>query len=159
MPALETEHGSLAETMAILEFLEELQPEPTLLPGDAYQRARIRQIANHAINYVDLAMRPGLPAAAFGAPKNEAVSAAVGKSTPRGLVAMGRIAVFDPWIAGSEFSLADIVVANCIPLAAMVVKELCEEDLTASLPEGGAQWLARVQAREAVRKVEADKAA
>src|SRR5688500_17347222 len=35
----------LSESMAILEWIEEMHPNPTLLPGDAYQRARIRQLA------------------------------------------------------------------------------------------------------------------
>lgn len=35
----------LCESMAILEWLEETLPHPSLLPGDALQRARIRQLA------------------------------------------------------------------------------------------------------------------
>ncbi len=35
----------LTESTAILEFLEELYPEPALITGDSYQRARIRQLA------------------------------------------------------------------------------------------------------------------
>lgn len=39
----ETRH--LAQSMAILEFLEESHPEPALLPDDAFGRARARQLA------------------------------------------------------------------------------------------------------------------
>ena len=35
----------LAESTAILEWLEETVPEPKLVPGDSFQRARIRQMA------------------------------------------------------------------------------------------------------------------
>lgn len=35
----------LAQSLAILEYLEETHPQPALLPGDARQRARIRQLA------------------------------------------------------------------------------------------------------------------
>jgi maleylpyruvate isomerase len=35
----------LSESLAIIEWAEELHPTPSLLPGDAYQRARIRQLA------------------------------------------------------------------------------------------------------------------
>jgi maleylpyruvate isomerase len=35
----------LAESIAIIEWAEETRPEPRLLPGDTYQRARIRQLA------------------------------------------------------------------------------------------------------------------
>lgn len=35
----------LSQSLAILEFLEELYPEPTLLPGGALERGRARQLA------------------------------------------------------------------------------------------------------------------
>lgn len=35
----------LTQSLAILEFLEELQPQPPLLPADLYARARVRSIA------------------------------------------------------------------------------------------------------------------
>ena len=35
----------LGQSMAIIEYLEELHPEPALLPSDPWQRARARQIA------------------------------------------------------------------------------------------------------------------
>lgn len=38
-------HAPLTQSSAILEFLEELQPSPPLLPADLYARARIRSIA------------------------------------------------------------------------------------------------------------------
>lgn len=48
VPALEiTEAGrtrTLTESVAILEWLEETHPEPRLYPGDAWTRARIRQL-------------------------------------------------------------------------------------------------------------------
>lgn len=41
------EHGALTltQSLAIIEYLEELQPQPALLPGSAAQRARIRALA------------------------------------------------------------------------------------------------------------------
>jgi len=41
----ETRH--LAQSMAILEFLEERFPSPPLLPADPYGRARVRMLAEH----------------------------------------------------------------------------------------------------------------
>lgn len=38
-------HAPLTQSLAILEFLEELQPEPALLPDEIYARARVRSIA------------------------------------------------------------------------------------------------------------------
>lgn len=48
VPALETERGDIiAQSMAILEWLEETHPEPALLPDDPVQRARVRSIASN----------------------------------------------------------------------------------------------------------------
>jgi len=35
----------LSQSLAILEYLEESHPEPPLLPGDAWERARVRELA------------------------------------------------------------------------------------------------------------------
>jgi maleylacetoacetate isomerase len=39
-------HPPITQSLAILEFLEELQPAPALLPGDLHGRARVRSLAN-----------------------------------------------------------------------------------------------------------------
>ena len=46
VPALGIADGQvLTQSLAIIEYLEETHPEPTLLPGDAVERAKIRAIA------------------------------------------------------------------------------------------------------------------
>jgi maleylpyruvate isomerase len=46
VPTLELDDGRLvAQSLAILEYLEETVPEPPLLPRDPYQRAMARQLA------------------------------------------------------------------------------------------------------------------
>ena len=46
IPALvEKGHAPLTQSLAILEFLDEVTPEPPLLPADPYGRARVRSIA------------------------------------------------------------------------------------------------------------------
>ena len=46
VPTLELDDGQLlSQSMAIIEYLEETHPEPPLLPGDAFARARIRSLA------------------------------------------------------------------------------------------------------------------
>jgi maleylacetoacetate isomerase len=47
LPALIHEgHAPLTQSLAILEFLDEMQPSPPLLPADLYGRARVRSIAS-----------------------------------------------------------------------------------------------------------------
>ena len=46
VPALELEDGTvLTQSLAIMEYLEEVHPEPPLLPRDAIGRARVRALA------------------------------------------------------------------------------------------------------------------
>ena len=47
VPALELDGGEvLAQSVAVLEWLEETRPEPPLLPADPLQRARVRSVVN-----------------------------------------------------------------------------------------------------------------
>jgi maleylacetoacetate isomerase len=45
VPLLVDDDQLLAQSMAIIEYLDETHPEPSLLPGDAAARARIRALA------------------------------------------------------------------------------------------------------------------
>ena len=157
VPCIEVEGGFIAETPAIFEYLGETCPQPALLPSDAFSRARTRQIVLHAMNYVDLAARPGLPEAAFGGSVSDEVKKTIGKTTPRGLAALGRIVSLDQWAIGDQFTYADIAIANTVPLAQMVCQKLCGIDLMPSLP-GLEAYLARVNERASARRLAADRA-
>ena len=45
LPALEDGGRVLSQSLAIIEYLDELHPEPRLLPTDPYERARVRSLA------------------------------------------------------------------------------------------------------------------
>ena len=45
VPALIDDGRVLTQSMAIIEYLDETHPQPPLLPGDAFSRARIRSLA------------------------------------------------------------------------------------------------------------------
>ena len=45
VPVLQDGDKLLTQSIAIIEYLDETHPEPSLLPGDAFQRARIRALA------------------------------------------------------------------------------------------------------------------
>ena len=44
VPVLQDGDRLLTQSIAIIEYLDETHPEPSLLPGDAFQRARIRAL-------------------------------------------------------------------------------------------------------------------
>jgi len=45
VPALATEEGPVIQSLAIIEYLEEMHPEPPLLPSSPHERARVRALA------------------------------------------------------------------------------------------------------------------
>ena len=45
VPVLRDDDALLTQSMAIIEYLDEVHPQPALLPGDALARARIRALA------------------------------------------------------------------------------------------------------------------
>ncbi len=45
VPALETDEGVLAQSLAIIEYLEETHPSPPLLPAAPFARAQVRRMA------------------------------------------------------------------------------------------------------------------
>jgi maleylacetoacetate isomerase len=45
VPTLQVDDQAITQSLAIIEYLEEVQPKPRLLPGDAMQRAHIRAFA------------------------------------------------------------------------------------------------------------------
>jgi maleylacetoacetate isomerase len=45
VPALETDEGIIPQSLAIIEYLDELHPEPPLLPVPAFDRAIVRSMA------------------------------------------------------------------------------------------------------------------
>ena len=49
LPALALDDGEiLLQSLAIIEYLDEVHPDPPLLPKDALQRAKVRAVAQHA---------------------------------------------------------------------------------------------------------------
>ncbi|MFK5098300.1 glutathione S-transferase family protein, partial [Klebsiella pneumoniae] len=57
VPCLETEHGYISETSAILEYLEDTQSGPALLPADSYARAQVRTLMREIELYIELPAR------------------------------------------------------------------------------------------------------
>ena len=45
VPSLKTDHGILGQSLAIIEYLDEVHPQPPLLPADPLARARVRALA------------------------------------------------------------------------------------------------------------------
>lgn len=107
VPTLEHDGVVLTQSMAMVEWLDEIAPEPRLFPGDAQDRARIRElceISNSAIQPMhNLSVL--LAVEALGAVRAEWARPHI----ERGLAAMEeRVSV--PFAAGADLSAADVFI-------------------------------------------------
>ena len=156
VPCLETDEGFLAETHPILDYLEELKPEPALLPKAPFARAKVRELVQAMELYIELVARRGL-GLLFGREVAEEVKASMKKDLPKGLAAVGRLVKFSPWIAGEQFTYADLFGYYTFALGNLLAKGNAGIDLLAALP-GAQEWSQRVAARGPVKAADADMA-
>lgn len=60
VPVLQVDGHSLIESLAIMEYLEELKPEPSLLPKDLFKRANVRAICNIIVSGIQPLQNTGV---------------------------------------------------------------------------------------------------
>jgi len=157
IPCLEVDGRFLSETNAILDYLDETQPEPSLLPSDPFARAKVRELGQSLQLYIELVARRGY-AALRGNEVPQDTKDAIRTELTKGTAALGRLVEFSPWIAGSEFSQADLIGYFSFVLANLSAQRNADLDLLEALP-GGKEWFEKVGARDSVKKALADQAA
>ena len=128
IPCIETPDGFLAESIAILEYLEAVAPSPSLLPGTAFEQAKVREIAQVIELNIELVARRGF-GALRGKPVAESVAADLARDLPKGCAAVARLTQFGPFIQGDEMTYADIVGFFSFILANRAAKAVIEVDL------------------------------
>ena len=157
LPLLETDRGFLCETNVILEYLEDTEGGVALLPEDAFDRARVRELAKLLELYVELPARRCYGQMYFGYDDIGAEARhEVEEKLQRAVGAIARRARFAPYLAGDMLTHADIVFMYTVDLAAEVAKQLLDWDLLAALP-GSRELLQKLNARESAKKIAADR--
>lgn len=146
VPVLRDGDLVIAESVAILEYLEETHPKPALMPGGAGERAGVRQLMLWSGDYLVPAWK------AWVAPRFDPDVRADDPSVLAGREAIaahldviaGRLGDA-PWLAG-EFSLADVCYAPFVTVFGMIgLDDLLRER---PLVRG---WVERLSARPSVR--------
>jgi glutathione S-transferase len=158
IPFIETEQGCLSESQVILEYLEELCPEPALYPADAFQRAKCRELIQHLELNIELHARRLYKEAFFGATVSDEVKAEVKERLEIGLKGLARIAKFSPFIAGESFTAADIAAWLHFFMVGMTCQKIYGQDLVAQLIPDSAAYMQLIESRPAAQKVAADRA-
>lgn len=159
IPVLETRQGFLSETDAILDYIEETQPGIPLLPQDPFERAGVRALAKEIEVYIELPARVCYVEVFFGGrPTPEALKAKSERDLIKGFAALKHRARFAPYVAGEQFTLADLYFLYSVDLAVDVGKRLFSIDFLADMP-GATALLERLGGNPNVQKIAADRRA
>jgi glutathione S-transferase len=153
VPCLETDQGFISETFAIIDYVERLNPEPALLPADPYARAKVIELIRHIELDVELVARRCLPAAFFGADASEELKTSTERDLKRGMAALERLLVCDPYIAGEAFTLADLYAFFTFGLAGNIVETIFGTRLLDGHAELAA-LLERLAKRDSIRSIQ-----
>ena len=138
VPVLETPQGFLNEASVILEYLEETGTGKPLLPRDPHARGYVRSLMKEIELYVELPGRSCFAEAFFGGRVSQSIKDKARDDLAGGFAAVRRHAKFAPFIAGAEFTLADVVFLYSADLANTVAKVLFNTDHLSTWPEATA---------------------
>ena len=157
IPFIRTEHGTLCESQAIMEYLDALHPTPSLLPADPFAAAKVRELVTFVDLHLELVARELYGKAFFGGTISEGNAARVRAQLEKNILAFKRLARFSPYVAGDTFTQADCAAWVSLPLVAMASKAVLGDDLLAAVGIDWKGYARLIGERPAAQKVSADR--
>lgn len=145
VPVLEDDGHAFAESTAILEYLDEVHPQPPLMPARPAARADVRQLMCWSNGPWMMSWKRWVAPASLGFPDTADMRAQGQAEIAQHLAILAARLERTTWLAG-DYSLADICYA---PLVLMADRLGVSADL-----QGGemiARWLDQLRARPAVQ--------
>lgn len=157
VPAITTKEGAhLSETSVILNYLEDLQPQPPLLPVSASNRAKVRMLIKVTELYLELPSRR-LMKDYFARQEPEAVMAdEVKTSFIKGCEIINQMTDIEPYLLGDQLSMADIFMYYALVIPTMVGPRLIDVDPVTAI-KGLANWHHLMSDCPISKKIETDK--
>ena len=155
VPCIEVDGTFLCETVVIFDYLEEAFPETPLYPQDVLARAKTRELIRVCELYIELSARRHYSHLFFGDEINEAAVTEVKPIMEKGIRALNQLSNFGPYIMGSQFTFADILVYQSFIYPANVAQAFYDWDIIADV-RGLAESRETVAAREHCQTVDAD---
>jgi glutathione S-transferase len=159
VPFIRTEHGTLCESSAIVEYLEAVAPTPALLPPDPWAAAKVRELALFIDMHLELVARELYVQAFFGGTVSDSQKARVHKLLVKNITGFKRLARFSPYVAGDTFGLADCSAYVSLPLVALASKIVYGEDLLAAQGVEWKSYAKLIAQRPSAQRVDADRKA
>jgi glutathione S-transferase len=159
VPFIRTEHGSMCESQAIVEYVEAIAPSPPLIPTEPWQAAKVRELIVFIDWHLEMVARELYPKAFFGGDVSEADLARIRKKLAKNIAGFKRLARFSPFIAGDTFTIADCAAFTAIPLVSMSTKIVYGEDLIAAAGIDWKPYSRMIGERPSAQRVLADRKA
>ena len=135
VPILEVDGGSLAESQVICEYLEDAYPQVPLYPKDPIAKARVRELITVIELHMELVARRLYGAVFFGGSVSDETRKEVERDLAKGVRAFARLAMFGPYVAGKELTLADCSAFVNLPLISMATKMAYGKDALDGVPQ------------------------
>lgn len=152
IPFIETENGFLAESSAILDYLEERFPQPAMYPADPFARAKVRELMRIVDLYVVTPAHRHAMEVIFGAPRSQSAYDEVKPQVELGVQALGRLVKFGPYACGATFSNADICIYQNVSSARVMIQAVYGWDITTVVP-GLAECLETIGDRPTTKNI------
>lgn len=159
VPYIETDAGPLCESQVIVEYLAAAYPDKPIFPADSYAAAKARELSVFIDMHLELVARDLYKQAFFGGTVTDYTKSRVEKLLTRHIAGFARIAKFGPYVAGPDFSIADVCAFVSLPLVGLATKVVYGRDF---LLDAGIDWKAHVKQvgeRPAAQQVTADRLA
>ncbi|CAG4907778.1 glutathione S-transferase family protein [Paraburkholderia gardini] len=159
VPYIQTEHGDLCESQAIVEYLAARYPEKAIFSADPWIAAKEREMIFFVDVHLELTVRNLYKQAFFGGTVTDATKGRVEKLLTHHISGFKRLAKLAPYLHGERFSVSDAAGFVSLPLVGMATQAVYGRDF---LVDAGIDWKAYVKAvneRPAAQRVTADRKA
>ena len=155
VPCIETEHGFLSETNIIFDYLEDLGDGISLMPSDAYGKAKVRELVKELELYIELPARTCFPEAFFGGKVSDETKETAKANLAKGIDCLKRNAKFSPFVAGDQFTYADIMFMYSVNLASACGRRVLDINLLEDF-DGASELMKLLATRPSAVQIAAD---
>ena len=157
IPYIKAERGSLSESQAILEYLEECYTEKPLYPKEIFARAKCRELIQHLELNSEWVARRLYKEAFFGGTVSEETKSEAKVRLTIGLQASAQLALFSPYVFGSQFTAADCVAYVHFVMIKLTSEKIYGENMLEKLVPKAAEYMQFMDSRPHVQSMMADR--